>query len=237
MSSAAAPATSSSGLIDALQRLQPLGLAGQQRRRVQHERQLHDLAGLELQRAGAEPAARAVDLHADARDLHRHEQPEGDDEHDRPEALRQLEAAPRHDLHEDQSERPVHEVLHEVGRAVPRALEQRPRRGRAVDHHRAAGHEAQRRRQEDLVLERICVGSSTPGPLHAPELRRARTSSLNARPRASKSANWSKDAHAGDRSTTSPCARPRGGPRDGRLQVAAAARRRRPRRCARRPRR
>ena len=170
---------------DPLERLQALRLPREQPRCVEDERELHDLAGLELQRAGPQPPLRAVDLHAQTRELHCDQQHEGDDEQDRGEALRELQAAVRHDLHQDEAQGPVHEVLHEVGRAVAAALEQRPGRRGAVDHHRAAGHEAERRGEQDLVLERIRAGRATPGPLHAPELRRARTSSLNARPRAS----------------------------------------------------
>ena len=65
------------------ERHQLLGLADDLRplrdaapRRVEHERELHQLRRLELQRPGAEPALRAVDRHADARELHQHEQAE-----------------------------------------------------------------------------------------------------------------------------------------------------------------
>ena len=42
------------------------GFADEHRDGVQHQRELHQLGGLELQRAGAEPALRAVDLDAEA---------------------------------------------------------------------------------------------------------------------------------------------------------------------------
>ena len=73
----AAPTTTSSGLSQVAQVVHALRALGQQRRGVQHERELHQLRGLELQRPGADPAPRAVDADADVRDVH------GEHEHER----------------------------------------------------------------------------------------------------------------------------------------------------------
>ena len=105
--------------------------------RVQHERQLHDLGRLELQRAGAQPAPRPVDLDADPGQQHQQEQHEGDEQQQRRRAADVLEPVAREQLHQGEAERPVDEVLDEVGRAVALALEQRPGGRRGVDHHGA----------------------------------------------------------------------------------------------------
>ncbi len=54
----------------------------------------------------------------------------------------------------DQPDAAVDEELDEVAAAVAVPLQQRRRRGGAVDHHRAEREQAQRRGQQDAVLER-----------------------------------------------------------------------------------
>jgi hypothetical protein len=122
---------------------------------VQHERELHDLARLELQRAHAEPAARAVDLDADARDLHEHEHHERGDQQRAGVAAHEVELDARDDLHRDQPDGPIADVLDQVRGPVPLALEHRAGRGGRVDHDGAAGQQAEGGGQQQSVLERL----------------------------------------------------------------------------------
>ena len=128
---------------------------GDDRRRVQDERQLHQLGGLELERAGPDPAPRAVDLHPDARDQHEQQEHERDQQQVRRVAADVLEALAGDDLHGDQPDRAVREVLDEVGGAVAVALQQRAGARRRVDHHRAAREQAERGGEQQPVLERL----------------------------------------------------------------------------------
>ena len=66
-SAQATPTTISSGLARPPSVLVALRPRGQQLGRVEDQRDLQQLRGLELERAGAEPARRAVHRHADAR--------------------------------------------------------------------------------------------------------------------------------------------------------------------------
>ena len=79
-----------------------------------------------------------------------------------------LEPIAREQLHHDEPDRAVHQVLDEVGRAVALALEQRARGRRRVHHHRAAGQEAERRREEHPVLERLLPGSGHQSTIRQP---------------------------------------------------------------------
>ena len=54
-----------------------------------------------------------------------------------------------------QPDRAEDHELDEVGAAVALALQQRARRGRAVDHHRPERQQAERRGQQDALLERL----------------------------------------------------------------------------------
>ena len=65
---------------------------GQQLRRVEHERDLEQLRGLELERAGAEPARGAVHGHADAGQHHGERERERDQQEDRREGLHERRA-------------------------------------------------------------------------------------------------------------------------------------------------
>ena len=66
-----------------------------------------------------------------------------------------LEPVAREQVHRDQADRAVGEVLDEVRRAVALALEQRPRRGGRVDHDRAAREQAEGGGEQQSVLERL----------------------------------------------------------------------------------
>ena len=117
-------------------------------------------------------------------------------------------------------DRAVHEVLDEVGRPVAVALEQRARGRGRVDHHRAAGEQAERRREQQPVLERLL-----PGPGHQTTIRQHGSDASRRRGRSAaherlevvaarlEERYWSNDAQAGDSSTTSPGARRRARPR------------------------
>jgi hypothetical protein len=126
---------------------------GEQLRPVQDEGELGELRRLELQRPGAEPAPRPVHGHADARQLHGQQA----DEREREQRLRELdhrvEVAAGHDVHADEADRAVCDVLDEEGGAVALALQQRPRRRRAVDHDRPEREQAQRRGEQEVVLQ------------------------------------------------------------------------------------
>ena len=80
---------------------------------------------------------------------------ERDRQQRRRQARQQLEAAAREELQHDEPDRAVGDVLDEVHRAVALALEQRPRRRRAVDHDRAGRQQAERRGEQDVVLDRL----------------------------------------------------------------------------------
>ena len=133
------------------------GRAEMHRRRVQDERELHQLGGLELQRAGAEPAAGAVDLHAEAGDEHEQQQDEADHQQERRVAADALEPLAGDDVHRHQADGAVDQVLDEVGGAVAVALQERARARRRVDHHRPAGEQAEGRGQQQPVLERLLL--------------------------------------------------------------------------------
>ena len=135
-----------------------MGPPRQQRGRVEHERKLHQLRGLELQRPGSEPAASAVDADPDMRDVHGEHEHEGDEQQRRGDALHLRDAVAREQVHEDQAEAPVDQELDEIAAAVAMALEQSGRRGCAVDHHRPEGEQAQRCRQQQAMLERSLRG-------------------------------------------------------------------------------
>ena len=130
------------------------------RRRVQDERELHELRGLELQRPGAEPAARAVDLHAEAGDQHEQQQDERDQQQVRRVAPHRGEALARDQLHQHEPDGAVDEVLDQVGGAVAVALQQRARARGRVDHHRAAREQAEGCGEQQPVLERLLLLAS-----------------------------------------------------------------------------
>ena len=111
--------------------------------------------------------------------------------------------------HHDQADRPVGDELDQIALPLP-ALQQRRGRGGAVDHHRAERQQAQRRGQQDAVLERL---RDRPGRVRRSRCdTRAATEALHRRPgsvrmlhrgwlrpelpeplaAASKSLNWSK---------------------------------------------
>src|SRR4051794_30222366 len=75
---------------------------GQHRGGVQDERELHDLARLELQRAGADPAAGAVDADAEAGHQHEQQQRERGEQQHGSEAPDRVERDARDDVHPDQ---------------------------------------------------------------------------------------------------------------------------------------
>jgi hypothetical protein len=106
-----------------------------------------------LSSSEADPALGAVDLHPDAGEERREAEPERDEEKQRRELPDGPEAVLGEQPHREQPDTAIDEVLDEVGGPVALALEQRPGRGRAVDHHRTAGQKAEHRRQEHPVLE------------------------------------------------------------------------------------
>ena len=80
---------------------------GEQLGAVEHQRELHHLGGLDLERAGADPALRAVDLDPDARQQDR----EAEHERDREQERRQRRAArltpcDREQAHDQQPDAP-----------------------------------------------------------------------------------------------------------------------------------
>ena len=83
ISPAIRPNTGSTGISSALGEPQRRPAGRQHVRHPQQQRQLGDLAGLELQAAQPDPATRAVHQRADARDQHRHQQGQRDDHRDR----------------------------------------------------------------------------------------------------------------------------------------------------------
>ena len=86
-----------------------------------------------------------------------------------------LEPVAREQLHRDQPDRAVHEVLDEVRGPVAVPLEQGAGGGGGVHHHRPAGQEAERRRQEQSVLERLLAGPGHQTTIrqHVPDASRA----------------------------------------------------------------
>ena len=90
----------------------------QERGGVQDERELQELGGLELERAGADPATGAVDAHPDVRNVRCEHEHERHDEQRRGEALHFRDPVTREHAHDDQTGRPVGDVLDQVSAAV-----------------------------------------------------------------------------------------------------------------------
>ena len=188
---------------------------------------------------GAEPARRAVHRHADAGQ--HHATPSATNEPPAATAVSALTTfSPwREEVQHHQPDEPEDHVALQVVRRVARAVEQRLRRARRVDHDRAEREQAERRRVDRRVLDGVVspsllrAASRHPGFLRRPAPNSSSRRPTNWRkwaPRASKSSYWSKLAQAGESSTTSPgAAAPRRGV-DGVLEVAAAVQRRRSRR-------
>ncbi len=164
----AAPTTSSSGRASSRRSCTLPRTLGQQRGRVQHQRELHQLRGLELERRRADPAARAVDAHADVRDVHGEHQHERRRQQRRRDAVHFRNPVARQHPHQHQADGAVDHELDEVAAAEAAALQQRRRRGGAVDHHRAERQQAHRRRQQDAVLERLAARRRPPRTIAGP---------------------------------------------------------------------
>jgi hypothetical protein len=173
MSRTAAPDDVHHRAQDPLERAHHRRLVGQQPHRVEHQGDLHELRRLELQRAGADPARGAVDLHAEPRDLDEHQQREGDEQQRRREVADAGQVHPRHDEHDREAERAVDDVLDQVGGAVALALQDRARRGGAVDHDRARSQQAQGGGEQDPVLQRLLAGGGARS-VHQADIRRRR---------------------------------------------------------------
>src|SRR3954469_20715151 len=107
-----------------------------------------------LRRPAPEPPPRAVHAHANPRDLHREQAEERERQERRGRPDDAVEVAPRDDVHADQPERAVDDVLDEEAGPVALPLQERARRRRAVDHHRPEGEEAERGGEEEVVLQR-----------------------------------------------------------------------------------
>ncbi len=120
--------------------------------RVEDHRELHQLGGLELERAEAEPALRAVDLHPE-RGLDQDQQDERSAEQGVRVPEHQRQAVPGQHVHHDEADAAVHHVLDEERGAVALALQEDPRARGGVDHHRAGRQQAEDRGQQDVVLE------------------------------------------------------------------------------------
>ena len=135
-------------------------LLGEELRPVEDERELGQLGGLELQRPGAQPAPRAVDRDAEAGELDRHQAGEREGQQRPGQRHHRVQAAAGDHVQSHEADAAVGHVAHEVGRAVAVALQQRARARGAVDHHRAQGEQAQRRREQDAVLEGLGFGSA-----------------------------------------------------------------------------
>ena len=159
-------------------------------RREETERELRELGGLEARRPDDEPAPRPVDRRPGDEDRDTEDE-RREEERWRDEAEAVVVEA-RRERHEDDADQRVDglalQVAHRV--AVP---ERGRRRGRAVDHHEPERDEPERDERDETLIG-VAVA------LHGSSSTRAR----NASPRASKSRNWSKLAHAGESRTTSP---------------------------------
>ena len=115
-------------------------------------------AGWNCSGPGPEPAAGAVDLHAEARDQHEQQQHERDQQQQRRVAADAASSPWRESTCiADEPDGAVGEVLDQVGRAVALALQQRPRGRGRVDHHRAARQQAEGRGEQQPVLERLLL--------------------------------------------------------------------------------
>ena len=131
------------------------GVVGEVACHVQHQRELHHLGGLELDRPGGEPASRPEHPHAEAGDHHHQQQAERAKQHQAHEAaVQQRQPAPLEQVHRCEAGGAEHEVAHEFGGPVSPPLQHPDRRGRAVDHDRAERQQAQRRGHQDPMLKR-----------------------------------------------------------------------------------
>src|SRR4051794_31673986 len=207
-----------------LQRARRLG-AGEVRGEPDRDRNLGELGGLEGERAEGEPAARAV--HGRRSNGDERAEEAGDDEQRRRDQTQAAVVAARADDERGEAEERVDPLPLERGRRVA-PTERGRRRGGAVDHHEPEGDEGEADEHEELELRgarlalhlararllwlRVGNGARPVGPRARRSLRAgdralhasAPTRRRNSSPRASKFANWSKLAQAGERSTTSP---------------------------------
>ena len=125
----------------ALDAARPLRFAGEQVGGVEDERDLGQLRGLDLQEAGADPTARAVDR--GARPEHRDEEDEGDGEEDRRQAPDRLQPVAGDEMHEQEADGADHQRPLQVEGEFGEAAVAQHLGGRAgrEDHHRAEGQQ------------------------------------------------------------------------------------------------
>ena len=126
---------------------------GEQRDSVEDQSELHQLGGLDLHRPGADPGARAVDLHADPRYQDRGAEDERAAEDQRRRVADQGDAAQRKHAHDQKPDHAEDHRALEVEGAVARLAQQLGRGAGAEDHDHAEGEQAQGRGQQHRVLD------------------------------------------------------------------------------------
>src|SRR6185312_80978 len=145
-----------------------------------------------------EPAVCAVDRRRSDED--RRAERERDDEHQRRQWAEDVVVESREDGEEHEPDDGVQPLLDQESHRVALAQGRRRRR-RAEDHHEPERDEPEGDEDQQSLLDLTAVRAS-----FVPHPGSFCTSLLNSSPRCSKLSNWSKDAHAGERSTTSPAA-------------------------------
>ncbi len=128
---------------------------GQQGRRVEDKRQLHELGGLELELAGTDPSFRAVDRHADVRHVGGRHEHEGDGQQRSCDQVDFGDSVAGQEAHRHETDAAVDDIADQIAAAVAAALQQRRRRRGAVDHHRTEGQQAHGGGDEHAMLERL----------------------------------------------------------------------------------
>ena len=159
-------------------------------------RELRELRRLHADGTEHEPASGAVDRRG--RHEHGGAEPERGHEQQRCERPEHVVVDPRADGEQDEPHDRVEALLDEEPHRVPLA-EGRGRRGGAEDHHEPERDEPESDEDQQSLLDQASVRTSS-----VPHPGSFCTSSRNSSPRCSKLSNWSNDAHAGERSTTSP---------------------------------
>ena len=155
----------------------------EQVRAVEDQRELRELGGLNLKRPGADPALRPIRRAADARQHHREQEAERDDQQQARERSHHLGAAHRHQPHDHESDRADGQRSLEVVGAVPALAQQLGRGARAEHHHDTERKQAKGRGEQEAVLDGLRAGLG-PGPGPEPtERERAHRSSSSTRER------------------------------------------------------
>ena len=123
----------------------------------QDQRDLHQLRGLDLERPGAEPGARAVDLDPDPGQQHGEAEEERAGEQQRRQRPQHPDARAGEHVHDHQADGAEDQRALEVVGAVAGLAEQRRGRAGAEDHDHAEGEQAEGRGQQQRVLDRLVL--------------------------------------------------------------------------------